>query len=147
MELDKLSKKELVEVLKKLLADESLKEEKAAPKKRGRPKKKVSEVVHLPPTPVVIIEKRAGRVQGSPINLFTQMEEFNEHKDDNDFDKKVSKDRMPVERGTRPSGLVKLNCPMCGKQFEIHPALVLKDQETGEISTRCNNCSRKPSKG
>lgn len=68
------------------------------------------------------------------VNKFLNMPEKDMHKEDIEFDKKVSK-MAPVPRN-RSFEPIRVTCRICGKKEEVNPALVDSIQRY-----KCNNCS------
>jgi hypothetical protein len=75
------------------------------------------------------IDRKSARV-----NKFEQMAEFNMHKEDVEFDKKVSK-QSPVPR-TRSYTPVNVTCRVCGKKEEVNAGVVESIDRY-----KCNKCS------
>lgn len=68
------------------------------------------------------------------VNKFEQMAEFTMHKEDVEFDKKVSK-QPPVPR-TRDYTPVSVTCRVCGKKEEVNAGVIESMDRY-----KCNKCS------
>jgi|MDTG01.3.fsa_nt_gb translation initiation factor 2 beta subunit (eIF-2beta)/eIF-5 len=68
------------------------------------------------------------------VNKFEQMAEFSMHKEDVEFDRKVSK-QPPVPR-TRTYNSVNVKCRVCGKEESVNPTLIESVDRY-----KCNKCS------
>lgn len=71
------------------------------------------------------------------INKFDQMSEKNLHKDDIEFDKKVSK--LPPVPRTRQFKPVQVKCRSCGKEEKVNPAIIDSVERY-----KCNKCCGNP---
>tara|TARA_R110002074_G_scaffold395973_1_gene584810 strand:- start:252 stop:629 length:378 start_codon:yes stop_codon:yes gene_type:complete len=97
------------------------------------------EEVEAPPEPQsefqnsVVKSKNIDR-KNKRVNKFEQMAEFKMHKEDIEFDKKVSK-QPPVPR-TRNYNPVSVRCRVCGIQQEVNPTLIESVDRY-----KCNKCS------
>ena len=68
------------------------------------------------------------------VNKFEQMAEFSMHKEDVEFDRKVSK-QPPVPR-TRTYNTISVRCRVCGKEESVNPTLIESVDRY-----KCNKCS------
>jgi endo-1,4-beta-mannosidase len=68
------------------------------------------------------------------VNKFEQMAEFSMHKEDVEFDRKVSK-QPPVPR-TRTYNAISVRCRVCGKEESVNPTLIESVDRY-----KCNKCS------
>ena len=66
-------------------------------------------------------------------NKFYEMPEFNLHKEDSAFDKKVR--RFPPTPRNRSFDYIKVKCRLCGKEEEVSPSLVESIERY-----KCNKC-------
>jgi len=84
-------------------------------------------------------------------NKFEKMRDRNSCKSDTKIDKKLWTDREALQRPD-DFKFVEVQCtgPFrddgvidgCGLWFDVNPALLLRDEETGNITYTCNNCTR-----
>ena len=68
------------------------------------------------------------------VNKFEQMAEFNMHKEDVEFDRKVSK--LPPVPRTRKYNAINVKCRVCGKEESVSPTLIESVDRY-----KCNKCS------
>ena len=68
------------------------------------------------------------------VNKFEQMAEFNMHKEDVEFDRKVSK--LPPVPRTRKYNAINVKCRVCGKEESVNPTLIESVDRY-----KCNKCS------
>jgi hypothetical protein len=73
------------------------------------------------------------KVRKVAINKFYEMPEFNLHKEDTAFDKKVKK--FPPTPRNRSFNYVKVKCRLCGKEEDVSPSLVESIERY-----KCNKC-------
>ena len=71
------------------------------------------------------------------VNKFDEMSEKNLHKDDVEFDKKVSK--LPPVPRTRQFKPVQVKCRSCGKEEKVNPAIIDSVERY-----KCNKCCGNP---
>jgi predicted transcriptional regulator len=72
--------------------------------------------------------------EGERVNLFLDMPEFNDHKEDVEIDKMLSK--MPPTPRNRKTNLVEVMCMACNKPQTVAAALIPVDKSR----YLCNNC-------
>lgn len=63
----------------------------------------------------------------------------NAEKQDVEIDRKLWKNRTPADR-PETFEPVEVQCKVCNRYFDINPALVLTDDDTGEVNFTCDNC-------
>jgi len=78
--------------------------------------------------------KTAVVAEGQRTNLFLDMPEFNDHKEDIEIDKKLS--RVPPTPRNRKTNLVEVLCMACNKHQTVAASLIPVDKSR----YLCNNC-------
>lgn len=78
---------------------------------------------------------------GQRPNLFLQMAEFNEHKEDVEIDKQLS--RFPPTPRNRKTTLVEVTCAGCGKTKSVASALIPAEKSR----YLCNDCQVRGARG
>jgi hypothetical protein len=81
--------------------------------------------------------RKAKKVAKKLINKFDNMSEKNLHKDDIEFDKKVS--QLPPVPRTRLFKPVQVQCRSCGKKESVNPAVLDSIERY-----KCNKCCANP---
>jgi len=126
--------KNLISLLQAMLPNEEKQEQKPT-KAKSKSKKEVEASTEEPSFNSKIKTKNKRTSQGSSVNKFEKMMEFNMHKDDKLIDEKLAK-HPPVAR-TREYEPISVKCRVCGKTENINPALV----HDSPSRYKCNNCS------
>jgi hypothetical protein len=124
--------KQLIAILQRGLTNEDNDDQNSSQK----PKKKSKTTVDSQPKGSIIAENtvvKDKKVKKPIVNKFCEMPEFNLHKEDTDFDKKVR--RFPPTPRNRSFNYVKVKCRLCGKEEEISPSLVESVERY-----KCNKC-------
>ncbi len=76
-------------------------------------------------------------ISGDRPNLFLNMKEYNEHKDDVDIDKKLAGNNVLTTRDRDP-GIVEVECKECNNIFEVHASVVQWEGKTPNFT--CDRC-------
>lgn len=128
MALDKDDIKQLIAILQKGLADDTIDndddEESSTAEIEIKPKSKAKEPK---------IKKNTKETNRK--NLFDKMSEFRMHKEDVEIDKKLSK-HPPTQR-SRSFNKIDVKCRVCGREENVNPILVESKERY-----KCNKCSR-----
>lgn len=137
MSLNNEDIKQLIAILQRGLIDDSSNESSINNKPKKRRKKKVDKAEQSDTlensdygTSVIKTKKLS---TGKFVNKFVSMPEANLHKEDSEFDKKVSK--VPPTPRNRSFEYIKVRCRLCGKVEEVSPNLVESIDRY-----KCNKC-------